>query len=128
DNDINDHHYVELIEKIENEFLEAVQKNIRMRTFRNPIKNIRMSRANYSRSDRIGELYDKYFYRKVIDSGRKTPVEMRELKIRPEERDFCPRTDNAGRDAKVPILLINATALNTGHNWRFEATKMGEPA
>ncbi|MCK4828972.1 patatin-like phospholipase family protein, partial [bacterium] len=127
DKDIKDHHYVELIEKIENEFLEAVQKNIRMRTFRNPFKNIRMSKANYSRSDRIGELYDKYFYRKVIGSGRKTLVEMRELKICPEEKDFYPRTDNAGRDAKVPILLINATTLNSGHNWRFEATKMGEP-
>jgi NTE family protein len=29
--------------------------------------------------------------------------------------------------AKVPILLINATALNNGHNWRFEASTMGEP-
>jgi hypothetical protein len=37
------------------------------------------------------------------------------------------RTDNTGRRAKVPILLINATALNNGHNWRFEASTMGEP-
>lgn len=127
DKDIKDHHYVELIKKIENEFLESVQKNIRMRTFRNPLKNIRMSMANYSRSDRIGELYDKYFYRKVINSERKTPIEMRELKIRPEDKDFYPRTGNASRDAKAPILLINATTLNSGHNWRFEASKMGEP-
>jgi NTE family protein len=127
DKDIKDHHYVELIEKIEHDFLNAVQRNIRMRTFSNPLKNIRMSRANYSRSDRIGELYDRYFYRKVIDSKRKTPVEMRDLKICPGGKDFYPRVDNAARNAKVPILLINATVLNTGHNWRFEASKMGEP-
>lgn len=127
DNEIKNQHYGELIETIGQEFLKAVQRNIRMRTFGNPFKNIRMSRANYSRSDRIGELYDKYFYRKVIDPERKTSIEMRELKIRPGGKDFYPRTGNAGRDAKVPILLINATALNSGHNWRFEASKMGEP-
>jgi hypothetical protein len=27
----------------------------------------------------------------------------------------------------VPILVINATALNTGHNWQFTGTWMGEP-
>lgn len=127
DNEITDQDYINEIEKIENEFLQGVQRNIRMRTFSNPFKTIRMSRANYSRSDCIGELYDRYFYRKVLDAKRKTPIEMRELKIRPEGKDFYPPTDNVGRKAKVPILLINATTLNTGHNWRFEASHMGEP-
>lgn len=127
DNEIKDQDYIKVIKKIEQEFLQAVQRNIRMRTFSNPFKNIRMSKANYSRSDRIGELYDRYFYRKVLDANRKTPIEMRELKIRPEGKDFYPPKDNARRKAKVPILLINATTLNTGHNWRFEALHMGEP-
>src|ERR671922_263111 len=34
---------------------------------------------------------------------------------------------NAARRAPVPILLLEATTLNTGHNWRFEAMYMGEP-
>ena len=127
DKEITDQDYIKVIKKIEQEFLQAVQRNIRMRTFSNPFKNIRMSKANYSRSDRIGELYDRYFYRKVLDANRKTPIEMRELKIRPEGKDFYPPKDNARRKAKVPILLINATTLNTGHNWRFEASHMGEP-
>lgn len=119
--------YVDIIHKIEEDFLKAVQRNIRMRTFCNPVKNIRMSRANYSRSDRLGELYDKYFYRKVLDEKRKTMLQMRELKIFPDGNDFYPRRDNIGRDPKVPILLLNATTLNTGHNWRFTASRMGEP-
>lgn len=127
DETITDQDFVEIIQKIERDFFHAVRRNIRMRTFSNPLKNLRMSRANYSRSDRIGELYDRYFYRKVIDPDRKTPIEMRELKIRPDGKDFYPRTDNVRRKAKVPILLINATTLNTGHNWRFEASHMGEP-
>ncbi len=119
--------YVDIVQKIEVDFLKAVQRNIRMRTFCNPIKNIRMSRANYSRSDRLGELYDKYFYRKVFDEDRKTMIQMRELKIFPDGNDFYPRRDNIGRDPKIPILLLNATTLNTGHNWRFTASRMGEP-
>jgi len=86
-----------------------------------------MSRANYSRSDRLGELYDKYFYRSVFDEHRKTMIQMRELKIFPNDKNFYPPTDNVDRDPKVPILLLNATTLNTGHNWRFTASRMGEP-
>ena len=29
--------------------------------------------------------------------------------------------------AKVPILILNATSLNTGHNCQFTAPWMGEP-
>lgn len=129
DDEITDRDFVALVERIEVEFLRAVQRNIRMRTFLNPMKNIRMSLPTYSRSDRIGELYDRYFYRPVLDPQRRTPIEMRELKIRPKgaPADFHPERHNLDRKAKVPILLINATALNTGHNWRFEASRMGEP-
>ena len=54
---------------------------------------------------------------------------MRELIIQPkgESPGFHPERHNARRQAKVPILLINATSLNTGRNWRFEAIRMGEP-
>lgn len=129
DNEITDQDYKAIVEQVEVDFLQSVQRNIRMRTFLNPLKNVRMGMANYSRSDRIGELYDELFYRPVIDPKRTKPIEMRELKILPEgaKADFYPLTDNAARKAKVPILLINATTVNTGHNWRFEASRMGEP-
>jgi len=126
DVDVHDDDYVKVVEDLEREFVAAVQTNIRMRTFLNPFKNLRMIRANYSRSDRIGELYDEVFYRPALDGNRATMIEMRELKIAPPGRaDFYPRTDNADRGAKVPILLVNATMLNTGHIWRFEASTMG---
>ena len=130
DSEITDKDYVELVQRIEREFLAAVQQNIRMRTFRNPLKNLRMTFANYSRSDRIGELYDQLLYRPVLGPRQTdTPIEMRELLIRPkgDREDFYPRDHNRNRNAKVPILMLNATTLNTGHNWRFEASRMGEP-
>ncbi|MFI5341277.1 MAG: patatin-like phospholipase family protein, partial [Candidatus Methylomirabilales bacterium] len=129
DSRITDADYVALVQRIERDFFAAVQRNFRMRTFLNPMKNFRMSLANYSRSDRIGELYDEMLYRPAIAPGRATPVQMRELLIHPkgDKPDFYPRDDNPGRSAKVPILILNATTLNTGHNWRFEASRMGEP-
>src|SRR4029453_5878113 len=39
----------------------------------------------------------------------------------------APKLHNWRRAAKVPILVLNATTLNTGHNWQFTATWMGEP-
>jgi NTE family protein len=129
DADIEAADYVRLLERMESDFVTAVQQNIRMRTFLNPLKNLRMTRANYSRSDRIGELYDALLYRPGFDPGRQHMIEMRELKIQPPDAPagFYPRTHNAQRRAKVPILLLNATTLNTGHNWRFEASTMGAP-
>ncbi|MBI3802441.1 MAG: patatin-like phospholipase family protein [Nitrospirae bacterium] len=129
DDQIVDADYVAIVERIEQDFLDGVQQNIRMRTFLNPLKSLRMMFANYSRSDRIAELYDEYFYRPVLDPNRATPIEMRELKIHPKDDhpQFNPQAHNHRRQAKVPILLLNATCLNTGHNWRFEAIRMGEP-
>ncbi len=129
DHAIQDSDYIELLELLEEHFLRAVQRNLRMRTFRNPLKNLKMALESYSRSDRIGELYDEHFYRPVLAPGSRDMIQMRNLKITPPDAppDFYPRRDNAARSAKVPILLLNATTLNAGHNWRFEASTMGEP-
>jgi len=54
-----------------------------MRTFANPLKNMRMSLTNYSRSDAIGELYEKHIYRPLIKTGDR-PIMMSDLLIDPE--------------------------------------------
>jgi NTE family protein len=121
---------VKLVEEIEKEFLAGVQTNIRMRTFSNPIKNLHMSLANYSRSDRLAELYDKVFYHPVLSPGNSQMIKMKDLKIAPGSVPQHPNVFNASVAAggcKLPIILINASSLNSGHNWRFEASRMGEP-
>lgn len=122
--------YVRCVETMQADFLREVQKNIRTRTFVNPLKNLKMMLPNYSRSDRLGELYDECFYRPVLAPGSGEMIQMRQLKILPAGHgagDFRPDRDNAARQARVPVLLLNATSLNTGHDWRFEAGWMGEP-
>jgi len=56
---------------------------------------------------------------------------MDDLLIRPAGHDiarqFKPNEENWRRHAKVPILLVNTTSLNSGHNFHFTATWMGEP-
>ncbi|TAN74099.1 MAG: hypothetical protein EPN14_09395 [Gallionella sp.] len=129
---ITGQHYVDLVARVERDFLSAVQQNLRLRTFVNPWHNMKMALPSYSRSDRIGGIYDHYLYRAVFGADRDKPVKMRELKIEPKNDphhgQFNPITPghNDARLAKVPVLLINATTLNTGHNWRFMASRMGE--
>lgn len=129
DADITDEDYLKVVASVEEGLLYGVQKNLRMRTFASWRKNWRMRRPDYTRSHRMGELYHRYFFKAVFEDGTRKSVPMRELKIVPvgEPENFHPRNDNARRSAKVPILLLNATSLNTGRNWRFEATQMGEP-
>lgn len=57
---------------------------------------------------------------------------LNELKIFPLEdgrrrTDYNPRNHNWRRIHKVPDLILNAATLNTGHNWQFTASFMGEP-
>lgn len=127
DGEITDGDYQRLVEEVEEAFRAAVQRNLRLLTFVNPLKNLKMSRPDYSRSDRLAEVLDLYLYRPAAGSRR--PVLMRELVITPrgEAASFHPDRENSRRAAKVPVLLINATSLNTGRNWRFEAVRMGEP-
>ena len=136
DDEIIDDDYTNIVKRIERDFLQAVQRNLRMMTYCDWRKNWRMAAPDYSRSDRLGELYDEHFYRPLMPAQAGKMIQMKDLYIHPKvdpgpdgQRDleFRPRKDNGGRKAKVPIILINATALNNGHNWRFEASTMGEP-
>ncbi len=125
DSDIVRDDYIRMIERIETEFLKGVQTNIRVRAFSNFAKNWRMFGRSYSRSDRMAELYDEAFYDSVAAHQR---ISLAEIKIQPPDvaEPFHPRKHNEKRRAKVPMLILNATTLNTGRNWQFTAVDMGE--
>ncbi|NOR69815.1 MAG: hypothetical protein GQ532_09015 [Methylomarinum sp.] len=129
DKEITDQDYIDIIKIIEVDFLKTTEKNIRMSVLADIRKNIKMKEADYSRSDRIAELYNEYLYQSVVDNLG-NPVEMRKLKIQPlgGPDHFHPDENNDDRVAKVPILVLNSTTLNGGRNWQFTAKTMGEPA
>ena len=134
--EVRDEDYLRIVEHVQKTFLRGVQTHVRARAYASLRHNFAMARSDYSRSDRIGDIYGETFYGPAWDAplfaAERAPrnreqIEMRELKIQPPgaPADFSPLREPP-RGAPVPILLINATSLNSGHNWRFEAVRMGE--
>jgi predicted acylesterase/phospholipase RssA/tetratricopeptide (TPR) repeat protein len=130
DKELNDTDYVGIVKNLERDFLEGIQKNIRTRVIGNLFSNIRMIfSSRYSRTMRLGELYEKHIYSRVKDHLDHKPRWIDDMKIMPvdEHESFNPKRDNWRRKNKIPIMILNATSLNTGHVWQFTASYMGEP-
>jgi NTE family protein len=119
------------VQAVEREYREAAASNVRAAAWANPLKNFQMAVPTYTRTDRVGELYEQRFYANAWGDRprRGGRIAMRDLLIEPKgfEGRFDPDVENPRRHAPVPILLVETTTLNTGHNWRFEAMYMGEP-
>src|SRR5262249_29406868 len=84
---------------------------------------------NLSRTQRAGELFEEEIFSRVKDGEGHRPRWLDQLVVQPPAApaDFTPKHHNWRRRAKVPILILNATTLNTGHNWQFTTSWMGEP-
>jgi predicted acylesterase/phospholipase RssA len=122
--------YIDLVKRIAQTFLAGVQRNIRTRVASDWRSNLKMIfKPSYSRTERVGELFETEIYGQVEDGEGKEPRWLNQLFVQPVDapENFTPRNGNWRRAAKVPILLLNATTLNTGHNWQFTASWMGEP-
>ena len=120
--------YVQLVKNLADDFLTGVQENPRVRLLANPWNNLKMIfAANYSRTQRLGELYEQSIYSRVKDGEGNQKRWLNSLYIYPDgNKEFLPRRDNWSRQCKIPELVLNATTLNTGHNWQFTASWMGE--
>lgn len=120
--------YIQLVGEMADEFIAGVQQNIRTRVAASFFANLRMIFTDaYSRTERAGELYEEYLYQQITKNDE--PILLRHLLVCPkgEKADFRPKSDNWRRANKVPILVLNATTLNTGHQWQFTSTFIGEP-
>jgi NTE family protein len=131
DEEIAEADYLQVVQDVEQEYREAAATNVRGSGWANLLVNFKMAKRSYTRTDRVGELYEQRFYSNAWrDRPRRDGrIAMRDLLIRPKGHDgaFDPDKDNSSRQARVPTLLLEATTLNTGHNWRFEAMFVGEP-
>ena len=130
DSKITAQNYIDIVERISGKFLAGVQRNLRTRVIADWWSNFKMMFfQNYSRTNKMGELYEKELFSRIEDDKERW---LNKLFIYPigengERNDsFKPKYDNRLRSAKVPILILNATTLNTGHNWQFTASWMGE--
>lgn len=127
--DVTREDYIALVERVAKDFLEGVQANPRVQILANPFPNFRMLVSSaYSRTTRLGDLYERLIYSKVADDLQNDQRWINNCLVQTPERKegFVPRQHNWARAAKVPELILNATNLNSGHNWQFTATWMGE--
>jgi predicted acylesterase/phospholipase RssA len=118
--------YVKLVERVASDFLAGVQKNIRTRIGTDWIANVRMIlQPGYTTTTRLSALYERHLFGRIKDDNQRV---LRKLLVKPKGDENCkPKYDNWKRANKVPILILNATTVNTGHNWQFTASWMGEP-
>lgn len=110
--------YQKLVGELEAEFVDGVQTNIRMRA---------IAKNGGDLTKILGSQYEEQLFKRT----GKIPDSMQGLYIRPrvdsqQKASFKPHFNNFELKNKVPILIINATSLNNGHNWRFTASGMGE--
>lgn len=137
DKDITREDYIRIVHEMIDEFVSGVQMNIRTRVAVNPLKNFRMFWSqNYSRTVRAAELYEQYLYSLVKDGHpAKEARYLNDLTIAPltetadgpkKDTNVNPKYQNWRRNAKIPIMVLNAATLNTGHSWQFTASWMGE--
>jgi hypothetical protein len=119
DAEITRQDYIDIVGRIETDFFEGVKTNIRTQIAAEWFTNLKLIFAPaYSRTKRAGELYERHIYARVKDGHGHGPRWLNELKVQPkgEPDGFSPKDNNWRRAAKVPILVLNATSLNTGHN------------
>ena len=144
DEEITREHYIEIVARVRADFLKGVQQNVRMNVAAEFVTNIKMIfLPRYTRTMRAGELYEREIFSLIDDRKEDDPRTNNRSKTDPRwlnglyvcpvgpdgkpDENFNFKTDNWRRRAKVPNLLLNTTSLNTGHNWQFTASWMGEP-
>jgi len=121
--------YIRLVQETEHEFLAGVQHNIRNTMLLGFTSNwhVLSGRAS-SMTERLGELYERVLYGQIGDGRANAPRFLQDLRVHPGGNEhFVPKYDNWQRRCKVPVIVLNATTLNTCHSWQFTATFMGEP-
>ena len=76
--------YIDIVRKIEKDFLDGVQRNIRTRVAAEWLTNLKMMFVpNYSRTLRVGELYESELFAKVHDGSEGRERWLEDLRFDP---------------------------------------------
>lgn len=117
--------YCQLVQEVEVEFLAAIQNNMRILTFSDPRENARMLASEFTSTQRIAELFDSYFFAPI--TGRRQNL-LRDLPITPAPGMLNDEQPGDRQQWPAPQLILNTTALNTGHLFQFTGSHIGEPS
>jgi predicted acylesterase/phospholipase RssA len=127
--------YIRLVGDLIAHFQRAVATDVRGGTQPSKMKVVwRLLRGDKGVMDpeQVARALEENFYRPLLPGSG--PLYMHELPFNPADHDpaltgspdFHPGKHNWLRAHKVPVLVLNATTVNTGHAWQFTPTWMGE--
>jgi hypothetical protein len=127
--------YIELMRSLINHFEGAVATDLRDQVQLSKVKTAwRILRGGKGAIDpqETAIALEKHFYRPLLPG--EGPLFMHDLAFTPADHDagragssvFNPTAHNWLRANKVPVLVLNATTVNTGHAWQFTPKWMGE--
>jgi predicted acylesterase/phospholipase RssA len=129
------HAYVQLVRDLITHFNEAVGTDLRATVqpnLRSVIRRFTKGEKGVLDPEATAEVLEERFYRPLMEG--EGPIYMHDLVFTPADHDprltgdpvFHPGRHNWLRKHKVPVLVLNATSVNTGHAWQFTPTWMGE--
>lgn len=127
--------YIKLVQDLIEHFSQAVNQNLRGRaqpSKREVLWGFITGDKGAIDTKEIAEALEQYFYKPLWNDDK--PLDMHYLPFMPKDHDpaltgsqhFHPGKHNWLRRDRVPALILNATTVNTGHNWQFTPTWMGE--
>jgi len=125
--------YISLVQELIEHFIGAVAQNLRGK----PSKleagwRLLTGSKGALDSEKIAEALQRYFYGPLWTEGES--LFMHSLPFKPidynpaftGDPEVNPTKHNWLRTDKVPVLVLNASTVNTGHAWQFTPTWMGE--
>ncbi len=127
--------YVALVQGLIEHFSQAVRQNLRGQVQPSKIGAVwRFLTGDKGAIDteETAKALERYFYAPLWRQDK--PLDMHHLPFTPQDhnpvltgtQDFHPGKHNWLRKDRVPVLVLNATTVNTGHAWQFTPTWMGE--
>jgi len=127
--------YVELVRGVIQHFLDAVATNLRgsvQPSTTRVVWRFLSGEKGALDPEETSRALEERFYRPLLPGNGR--LFMQDLPFTPADHnpalagstDFHPGRHNWLRADKVPVLVLNATTVNTGHAWQFTPTWMGE--
>jgi predicted acylesterase/phospholipase RssA len=119
--------YVEVVRRVEHQFLQTAARNIRMRVLSDFADNARMIEQRESRTTRLANVYREELYATAGPAPvTRVPKYFDELGVEELGKKIEPARDNWSRENKVPLVVLNASILNNGKLWQFTTRGMGQ--
>lgn len=133
--------YVGVIDEAQEILVKAIQKNLRLRLFCNPLGVLRVLLTEHSLGKRMARLYERYLYQRPVEQLQPRPwwklwhpgrMRLRDVRFSPGGGPVTGGMEayNAAAGttlSKVPNLIINATSLNSGAPFHFSSVEIGDP-